>query len=61
MLGIEKGKPAIAGLLTWPGRFYRDANRTHAWSFNYPDGELAEYWFTADNAALFRKARDSQG
>ena len=61
MLGIEKGKLAIAGLLTWPGRYCREVNRTFPWSFDYPDGELAEYWFTAENAALFREARDGQG
>ncbi len=61
MLGIEKGKLAIAGLLTWPGRYCRDVNRDYFWSFDYPDGELAEYWFTAENAALFREARDIRG
>lgn len=61
MLGIEKGKLAIAGLLTWPGRYCREANRTFPWSFDYPEGELAEYWFTEENAALFRAARDRQG
>jgi Family of unknown function (DUF6416) len=61
MLGIKKGKLAIAALLTWPGRFCRDVNRTYPWSFDYPDGELAEYWFTAENAAIFRKARDNRG
>lgn len=61
MLGVEKGKLAIAALLTWPGRFCRDVNRTYPWSFDYPDGELVEYWFTAENATLFRKARDAQG
>lgn len=61
MLGIEKGKLAIAGLLTWPGRYCREVNRDYFWSFDYPDGELAEYWFTAENAALFREARDIRG
>jgi hypothetical protein len=60
MLGIEKGKLAIAGLLTWPGRYCRDVNRDYFWSFDYPDGELAEYWFTPENAALFRDARDGR-
>jgi hypothetical protein len=60
ILRIEKGRLAIAGLLTWPGRYCRDVNRTYAWSFDYPDGELVEYWFTAENAALFREARDAQ-
>jgi hypothetical protein len=61
ILGIEKGRLAIAGLLTWPARYCGEVNRADAWSFNYPDGELAEYWFTPENAALFREARDSQG
>lgn len=59
ILGVEKGRLAIAGLLTWPARYCGDVNRTYAWSFDYPDGELAEYWFTPENAALFREARDS--
>jgi hypothetical protein len=53
MLGIEKGRLAIAGLLTWPGRYCREVDRDYFWSFDYPDGDLAEYWFTRENAALF--------
>lgn len=56
----RKGKFAIAGLLTWPGRYCRDVNRTYAWSFDYPDGELVVYWFTPERAALFREARDAR-
>lgn len=57
ILGIEKGRLAIAGLLTWPGRYCREVGRDYFWSFDYPDGELAEYWFTRENAALFGGVR----
>lgn len=58
MLGISNGKHGVAGLLGWPGRYCHAVNREWLWSFDYPDGELVEYWMTPANAALFRQARD---
>lgn len=58
ILGLSKGRHAIAGLLGWPGRHCYAANREWMWSWSYPDGELAEYWCEPDVAALFREARD---
>jgi Family of unknown function (DUF6416) len=60
ILGLPKGKHAVAGLLGWPRRFCSDVSRALPWSWSYPDGELAVYWFTPENAALFREARDRQ-
>lgn len=60
MLGIDKGRHAIAGLLTWPGRYCVEVGRGYAWSWTYPDGENAIYWFTPEVADLFREARDRQ-
>ena len=60
LLGIEKGRHGIAGLLTWPGRYCVSVGRTYAWSWTYPDGEHAVYWFTPEVAELFRAARDGQ-
>ena len=61
MLDMPKGKHGVAGLLGWPGRHCHAVNRKTVWSSDYADGELMEYWFTPENAALFRQARDSQG
>ncbi|WP_201778158.1 DUF6416 domain-containing protein [Mycolicibacterium chubuense] len=58
LLDISNGKHGVAGLLGWPGRHCHAVNREWLWSFAYPDGELAEYWLTPENADLFRGARD---
>ena len=61
MLELPNGKHSVAGLLGWPGRYCHEVNRKWLWSFDYPDGELADYWFTPEDAALFREVRDRQG
>lgn len=57
-LDVDKGRHGIAGLLTWPGRYCVAVGRSYAWSWSYPDGEHAVYWFTPEVADVFREARD---
>lgn len=62
MLDIPQGRRAVAGALAWPGRHSFKVDRTWPWRFDYAyEGAPVEYWFTPENAALFRKARDRQG
>ncbi len=61
LLSIRNGRHGVAGVLAWPGRHCVKVDRKWPWSFDYPDGETAVYWFTPENAALFAEARDRQG
>lgn len=59
MLDIPNGKHGVGGVLGWPGRHCISVNRTLPWSWEYlVEGEPMVYWFTRENAALFREARD---
>jgi Family of unknown function (DUF6416) len=60
MVDMPNGKHGVAGLLGWPRNHCDAVKRDLFWSSDMPDGELKEYWRTPENAALFRRARDSQ-
>ncbi|SES11975.1 DUF6416 domain-containing protein [Lentzea albida] len=57
LLGLEKGKHGVAGLLGWPRRHCLAVGRTWLWEWEYPRGETACYWVTAEIAALFQDVR----
>jgi hypothetical protein len=61
MLAIPNGRHGVAGVLAWPGRHCVAVDRELPWKWTYPvEGEPVVYWFTPENAALFRAARDGQ-
>ena len=59
ILGLPNGKHGVAGVLAWPGRHCAGVNRRWFWDWDYPDGEVAVYWLSRGNAALFEEARSS--
>ncbi|GAA4546371.1 DUF6416 domain-containing protein [Amycolatopsis samaneae] len=59
LLDAPHGRRSIAGLLGAPGKHCLSAGRELPWRWDYPDGETARYWMTAELAALFRQARDA--
>ena len=60
ILNIPNGKHGVAGVLAWPGRHCFAVRRTWPWSWAYPHDGTAVYWFTQENADLFREAREQQ-
>jgi len=55
-LGLDKGKYGVAGVLAWPGRYAAAMGRQMPVSFEAGEvGKSANYWVTADIAALFAK------
>lgn len=62
MLAIPNGRHGVAGVLAWPRRHCLAVNRRWPWEWSYPEeGAPVVYWFTPENAALFREVRDRQG
>lgn len=60
MLNIPNGHSGTAGVLAWPGKYCKKANRELLWKWTYPvEGEPVVYWMTPEVAALFREARDN--
>jgi hypothetical protein len=57
-VGIPNGKHGVAGVLAWPGRHSFAVGRTWPWSWSYPEGGNAVYWFSPEVAEIFRRARD---
>jgi hypothetical protein len=59
LLEIPNGRHGVAGVLAWPGRHCVKVRRELPWHWEYPvEGEPVVYWFTPEDAALFRAARD---
>ncbi len=55
-LGLAKGKYGVAGVLAWPGRYAAAMGRQMPVTFEAGEvGKSANYWVTADVAALFAK------
>ena len=56
-LGLDKGAHGVAGVLAWPGRYSRRANRVLPIATEgRPDGGT-DYYMDSDTAALFGAAR----
>ncbi|GGV42022.1 hypothetical protein GCM10010495_69590 [Kitasatospora herbaricolor] len=56
-LHLPNGKYGVAGVLAWPGRHCRKVGRPLPVEFApTPVGEGADYWMTAEAAALFTAA-----
>lgn len=62
MLNIANGRHGVAGVLAWPGRHSFRVDRKWPWRWEYPEeGAPVVYSFDPMIAALFRKARESEG
>lgn len=58
ILNIPNGQSGAAGVLAWPGKYCKQANRELLWKWTYPvEGEPVVYWMTPEVAALLREAR----
>ncbi|HUQ58328.1 DUF6416 domain-containing protein [Lentzea sp.] len=57
-LGLPGGRQSLKSVLGWPGRYCKEFGRTWPWAWDYPKGETARFWMTAEVAEIFRQARE---